>query len=164
MPITLPGLISSLGQKIIGVARHLKKRRFREISPSQALILYYFAAILVGAVALSLPLASHGAPLSFLDALFTATSAQCVTGLIVVDTGTKLTLFGQLVVLTLIQIGGLGITTFSVYLFFYLGRRIGMRGRWIIHETLLRTPVESLRDLIRGIILMALLIEGGSRE
>ncbi len=84
-------------------------------------------------------------PLSFLDALFTATSAQCVTGLVVVDTGTRLTLFGQLVVLVLIQVGGLGITTFSVYLFFYLRLGVGTRGRWIIQETLLHTPVDSLQ-------------------
>jgi trk system potassium uptake protein TrkH len=94
-----------------------------------------------------------------LDALFTATSAQCVTGLILVDTGTKLTLFGQCVVLALIQIGGLGIMTFSVYLFIYLKVGVSARGRWIIHETLMHTPVSSWRELIRGIFLMTLVIE-----
>jgi trk system potassium uptake protein TrkH len=137
-----------------------KPGRRRSLSPGVALICYYAGAILLGAVALSLPLASHGEPLSFLDALFTATSAQCVTGLIVVDTGTKLTLFGQLVVLLLIQVGGLGITTFSVYLFFYLRLGVGTRGRWIIQDTLVHTPVESLRDLIRGIFLLTMVIEG----
>ncbi len=138
----------------------VSKRRMREFSPNSALIAYYAAAILAGAVALSLPLAARGTPLSFLDALFTATSAQCVTGLAVVDTGARFTLFGQLVILLLIQIGGLGITTFSVYLFFYLGKGVGARGRWIIHETLLHTPVDSLRSLIRSIVLMTLAIEG----
>lgn len=136
------------------------KERITRIAPGPALILYYAAAILIGAVALSLPVAAHGDPLSFLDALFTATSAQCVTGLSVVDTGTRLTLFGQLVVLALIQVGGLGITTFSVYLFFYLRLGVGSRGRWIIQETLLHTPVDSLKDLIRGIFLLTLAIEG----
>ena len=83
-------------------------RRLKNLPPGEALILYYAASILLGALALCLPVAAHGEPLSFLDALFTATSAQCVTGLVVVDTGTKLTLFGQVVVLALIQIGGLG--------------------------------------------------------
>jgi len=135
-------------------------RQFKNISPGTALIAYYAGAILVGAVLLALPVAARGTSLSFLDALFTATSAQCVTGLVVVDTGSRLTLFGQLVVLALIQIGGLGITTFSVYLFFYLRLGVGTRGRWILHETLLHTPVESLRDLIRAIVGMTLVIEG----
>jgi trk system potassium uptake protein TrkH len=136
------------------------KERITKLAPGPALILYYAIAILVGSVALSLPMAAHGEPLSFLDALFTATSAQCVTGLIVVDTGTRLTLFGQLVVLALIQIGGLGITTFSVYLFFYLRLGVGSRGRWIIQETLLHTPVNSLKELVHGIILLTLAVEG----
>jgi len=136
------------------------QKRLRQIPPGQALILYYAVAILAGALLLSLPAAAHGTPLSFLDALFTATSAQCVTGLAVVDTGSKLTLFGQLVVLVLIQIGGLGITTFSVYLFFYLRLGVGTRGRWIIQETLLHTPVESMKDLIRAIFVLTIVIEG----
>jgi trk system potassium uptake protein TrkH len=135
-------------------------KRLKNVAPGSALISYYLIAIFLGAVLLSLPIAAHGMPLSFLDALFTATSAQCVTGLIVVDTGSRLTLFGQLVVLALIQIGGLGITTFSVYLFFYLRLGVGMRGRWIIQETLLHTPVESMRELIRAIFLLTVIIEG----
>jgi trk system potassium uptake protein TrkH len=135
------------------------QERLKKLAPGQALILYYAIAIFLGAVALSLPIAANGNPLSFLDALFTATSAQCVTGLVVVDTGTRLTLFGQMVVLVLIQIGGLGITTFSVYLFFYLRMGVGTRGRWIIQETLLHTPVGSLKDLIREILVLAIFIE-----
>lgn len=131
----------------------------KNLSPAQALVFYYAAAILLGTLLLVTPLAAHGEPLSFLDALFTATSAQCVTGLIVVDTGTKLSLFGQCVVLALIQIGGLGIMTFSVYLFIYLKVGVSGRGRWIIHETLMHTPVSSWRELIRGIFLMTLVIE-----
>ncbi len=136
-------------------------KHLKSLPPGQALFLYYAAAILLGALLLTLPAAAHGSPLSFLDALFTATSAQCVTGLSVVDTGSKLTLFGQLVVLALIQIGGLGITTFSVYLFFYLRLGVGTRGRWIIQETLLHTPVESMRELIQSIFLLTVIIEGG---
>ncbi|UCG38488.1 MAG: potassium transporter [bacterium] len=133
--------------------------RLRHLAPGQALILYYAVAILVGAAALSLPFASSGESLSFVDALFTATSAQCVTGLTVVDTGSGLSLFGQIVVLFLIQTGGLGITTFSVYLFFFLRLGVGTHGRWIINETLLHTPVCSLRELIGGIIRLALVME-----
>lgn len=134
-------------------------RRLQRLSAAQALVLYYGVAIFVGAVLLTLPIAAPGGGLSFLDALFTATSAQCVTGLVVVDTGTHLTVFGQLVVLTLIQIGGLGIMTFSVYLFFHLGMGVGAKGRWIINETLSHTPVKSLPDLIRRIFLLTAVAE-----
>ncbi|WP_316348630.1 TrkH family potassium uptake protein [Desulfuromonas acetoxidans] len=131
----------------------------KSLTPAQALVLYYGVAILAGALLLCTPLAAVGPHLSFLDALFTATSAQCVTGLSVVDTGTRLSGFGQGVVLALIQVGGLGITTFSVYLFIYLRVGVSIRGRWIINETLLPTPVSSWRDLIRSIFLTTLIIE-----
>jgi trk system potassium uptake protein TrkH len=135
------------------------RKTIESLSPAQALVFYYAAAILIGTLLLATPLAARGAPLSFLDALFTATSAQCVTGLIVVDTGARLTLFGQSVVLALIQVGGLGIMTFSVYLFIYLRVGVSARGRWIIHETLMHTPVSSWRELIKGIVFMTLAIE-----
>ncbi len=131
----------------------------KDATPAQTLMFYYAAAILAGTLLLATPLAAEGEPLSFLDALFTATSAQCVTGLIVVDTGTRLSLFGQGVVLLLIQIGGLGITTFSVYLFIYLRVGLSSRGRWIINETLMHTPISSWRELIRDIVAMTLVIE-----
>ncbi len=135
-------------------------QRLHKMSPGVVLMSYYLAAILLGACVLSLPVAAVGDPLPFIDALFTSTSAQCVTGLAVVDTGTRLSTFGQVVLLLLIQTGGLGITTFSVYLFFYLHIGVGTRGRWIIQDTLLHTPVDSLRKLIRGVFLMTLVIEG----
>jgi trk system potassium uptake protein TrkH len=135
------------------------RQKFRQLSIPQTLVLYYSLAILLGALLLATPLAANGAPLSFLDALFTATSAQCVTGLIVVDTGTKLTLFGQMVVLFLIQIGGLGIMTFSVYLFIYLRMGVSTRGRWIINETLMHSPIGTWRELIKSIFMLTLVIE-----
>jgi len=134
--------------------------KLKALTPGQLLIISYATAIAMGGLLLSLPMAAQGEPLSFLDALFTATSAQCVTGLIVVDTGSRLSLFGQMVVLALIQLGGIGVTTFSVYLFFYLRIGVGVRGRWMIHETLLHTPVGSLPELIREIILLTLAFEG----
>lgn len=134
-------------------------KRLKNFSPAQALMFSYVLAILTGAVLLATPLAANGTPLSFLDALFTATSAQCVTGLVVVDTGSRLSMFGQGVVLLLIQIGGLGITTFSVYLFIYLRVGVSARGRWIINETLLHTPISSWRELIKDIVVMTMVIE-----
>lgn len=134
-------------------------RRLGHLSPGTLLILYYATAIAIGSVLLALPVSSTGEPLPILNALFTATSAQCVTGLTVIDTGSDLTTFGQIVVLTLIQLGGLGITTFSVYLFFFLRRGVGAKGRWIINETLLHSPVDSLKDLLRLVIFLAFGIE-----
>jgi trk system potassium uptake protein TrkH len=133
--------------------------RIKAFSPAQALMFSYALAILTGAVLLATPMAANGKPLLFLDALFTATSAQCVTGLVVVDTATRLSLFGQGVVLLLIQIGGLGITTFSVYLFIYLRVGVSARGRWIINETLMHSPISSWRELINDIVIMTLIIE-----
>jgi len=137
-----------------------RKQSLPPLSPNWVLILYYGTAILLGALLLALPVAARGNRLSFIDALFTATSAQCVTGLVVVDTGSHLSLFGQLVVLLLIQIGGLGITTFSVYLFIYLRQGLGLQGRRLIQETLIHTPFASLKELIRNIFIFTLVIEG----
>ena len=136
-----------------------EKALLDRFTPAQALMFYYALTILLGALLLTTPWAAHGKPLSFVDALFTATSAQCVTGLSVIDIGTRLSGFGQFVVLMLIQIGGLGIMTFSVYLFIYLRVGVSIRGRWIINETLLHTPISSWRELIRDIFLMTLIIE-----
>jgi trk system potassium uptake protein TrkH len=141
------------------MAKPRKGHLLAKLSPASALALFFGASILIGALLLATPLASSGPPLSFIDALFTATSAQCVTGLVVVDTGSAFSLFGQLVILALMQLGGLGITTFSVYLFIYLRTGVGLRDRWIIHETLVHTPVQSLRELVRAVIHLTLVIE-----
>tara|TARA_R110002050_G_scaffold144206_2_gene269650 strand:- start:1008 stop:2804 length:1797 start_codon:yes stop_codon:yes gene_type:complete len=88
------------------------------LNPAQLFIVSFLAIILIGALLLMLPNATY-TDISFLDALFTSTSAVCVTGLIVVDTGTYFTLFGQSIILGLIQIGGLGILTFASYFSYF---------------------------------------------
>lgn len=99
----------------------MKTRLFHKgISPIRVLPLGYLGVICVGTLLLMLPAASYDAPLPFLDALFTATSASCVTGLVVVDTGTYFTPFGQAVVLLLIQVGGLGFMAVTTMLFLAL--------------------------------------------
>jgi len=124
-------------------------------------LLYAFAAlILAGAVLLSLPAcASDGAKTGFLDALFTSASAVCVTGLVVVDTGTHWTPLGQAVVLLLIQVGGFGFMTSATLLLLAFGRRIGLRGRLLIGETIGATHPGGLVSLIRRMALFALLAE-----
>ncbi|MFO7809760.1 MAG: TrkH family potassium uptake protein [Candidatus Delongbacteria bacterium] len=128
-------------------------------SPGQLLIFYYLLSILAGTILLSTQWASTSEPLSFIDSLFTATSAQCVTGLIVVDTGTRFTLFGQIVILALIQIGGLGIMTFSIYLFVYLKRNVSFRSRMIIQDTLMHTPISDWQNLTGKVIRMTVFFE-----
>lgn len=106
-----------------------------ELTPSQVLVIGFAVVILTGAFLLTLPFASaDGHRVRFLDALFTATSATCVTGLVVFDTGTKFTHFGQIVIISLIQVGGLGFMTFSTLLAFIIRRKIGLRSRTLMQE------------------------------
>lgn len=130
-------------------------------TPARVLVLGFAALILLGGVLLSLPAASRsGEGLDFLDALFTATSAVCVTGLVVVDTGTFFSPFGQLVILSLIQIGGLGFMTVATFLLIMSGRRIGLRERLVIQESLNVGTLSGLVKFSRNIVFLTLLIEG----
>lgn len=109
----------------------------RPAQTAKMLLLSFAVAIVIGTLLLSLPMATvEGFPdTGLIDALFTATSATCVTGLIVVDTGTHFTLFGQAVILVLIQLGGLGIMTYSVFLGLVLGRGAGLWQRDIVRDS-----------------------------
>lgn len=107
-----------------------------------------------------LPEASTDNGLRFVNALFTATSATCVTGLVVVDTGSALSSFGQLVVLGLIQVGGLGIMTISTLFLLVGGRRPSLAGRIVIHDTLTRGGGRSLYSILRDVVLFTIGIEG----
>jgi len=120
----------------------------------------FLAAIAVGTAALSLPAASTAEPLRFVDALFTATSAVCVTGLIVVDTATRLTLFGQLVVLTLIQLGGLGIMTVATALVLSAGGRLSLSTREGLLGSLGTATGLNQYVLIKVVFLTTVIIEG----
>jgi len=130
------------------------------LNPTRAIALSFAGIIMSGAVLLTLPWAASGRPLAFIDALFAATSATCVTGLSVMDIGTRLTLFGQLVVLTLIQTGGLGILTFSTFFLYVIGRRISIRDREAIDMTLRTMPVPDIVQIIPRIFLLVITIEG----
>jgi trk system potassium uptake protein TrkH len=138
----------------------LKKVKFPSLSPAQILALGFVAVIICGALLLTLPIASkNGHSLRFLDALFTSTSAVCVTGLVVVDTGTYFTRFGQFVIIALIQIGGLGFMTFSTLAAMFLGKKIGLKERILIQESFNQNNLAGLVRLIRNVILMTLIIE-----
>ncbi|MBO8126845.1 MAG: Trk family potassium uptake protein [Firmicutes bacterium] len=128
--------------------------------PAQILVLGFGILILLGAILLSLPIASSsGERLPFLDALFTSTSAVAVTGLVVVDTGTYFSLFGQLVILVLIQIGGLGFMTMTTLLALLLGKRISLRERLIMQEALNKLSLSGVVHLTVRVLQLAAAFE-----
>ncbi len=138
-----------------------KKKHNTGLTPSQVLVLGFAAAILFGALLLSLPWAAvHGGGTNFLDALFTATSAVCVTGLVVVDTGTYWSAFGKAVILLLIQVGGLGFMTFATMVFIALGKRISLRERLIIQEQQNQLTLQGIVRLTKHIIQVTMVVEG----
>ena len=130
------------------------------MSPASFLLLSFMTAMLAGAFLLMLPLSTTSGNITFIDALFTATSAVCVTGLTVLDTGAYFTLFGQIVILLLIQLGGLGIMTVSVVLFQFLGKIISFKHRMAMQETFAHTPRKDIYRLIKSIFVFTLLVEG----
>lgn len=130
-----------------------------QLRPITVLVFSFIGLIGVGAGLLALPEAALQR-LSFIDALFTATSAVCVTGLSVVDTGTDLTPFGQGVLLALIQLGGLGIMTFSTFILLLMGRRLSFRTHTIIAETHLGRSEFRPRRVLGLILALTLGLEG----
>ena len=137
--------------------KRLAKIKF---TPSRILVLGFASVILIGACLLIMPLASmEGQSLRFLDALFTATSAVCVTGLVVVDTGSYFNTFGQFVIISLIQIGGLGFMTFSTSIAMVLGKKIGLKERILIQESFNQFSLAGLVRLIRNVLLLTVAFE-----
>jgi trk system potassium uptake protein TrkH len=131
-----------------------------QLTPPQILVLGFAAIIIIGAMVLTLPISSAtGERLSFINALFTATSATCVTGLVVVDTGTYFSMFGQIVIITLIQIGGLGVMTMATLFAFALKKRISLKERLILQEAMNQGSMEGIVRLIRKVIRYSLTIE-----
>jgi trk system potassium uptake protein TrkH len=129
-------------------------------SPPRILVLGFAVIILLGAQLLRLPVASAtGEPTRWIDALFTATSATCVTGLVTVDTGTHYSTFGQIIILALIQIGGLGFMTMATLFAFFLKRRISLKERLILQEALNQSSIEGIVRLVRRVAIYALTIE-----
>lgn len=119
-------------------------------SPNQVVALTFAVLILTGALLLMLPFAGQqGEGLSFVDALFTATSASCVTGLVVVDTGTYFSTFGQIVLIALIQAGGLGLMLFATLFSVATGRKINLQDRMYIQASL-------NQDDMAGVVRMSL--------
>ncbi|MGE5633521.1 MAG: potassium transporter TrkG, partial [Caulobacteraceae bacterium] len=135
-------------------------RKRLKITPTQMIVVGFATIILAGGLLLNLPIASRdGQSVGFVNAIFTATSAVCVTGLVVVDTGTYWTVFGQVIIALLIQIGGLGFMTMSTLIALILGRKITLRERLLIQESLNQFDLEGLVRLTKNIIIATFTIE-----
>ncbi|WP_041808382.1 TrkH family potassium uptake protein [Evansella cellulosilytica] len=128
------------------------------MSPPQILALGFICTIIVGMLILKLPVSTvHG--ITWLDALFTATSATTVTGLVVLNTGSDFTIVGQIVIMVLIQIGGLGLMTFAIITVLVLGKRIGLRERVLIQEALNQHSIGGVVKLVKILFLFSITIE-----
>lgn len=132
-----------------------------DLNPAQILVLGFLTLILVGALLLSTPFVTQtGEATGFLKALFTSTSAVCVTGLVVVDTGTHWNVAGQIIILILIQIGGLGIMTMATSVAIIVGRKISLRSRLIMQEALNQFTIQGVVRLTKYIVITTFIIEG----
>lgn len=127
-------------------------------NPAISLITLFLIGIGVGTLLLKLPIATT-TPISWLDAAFTATSAMTVTGLVTLSTAYDFTYFGQVIIMLLIQIGGLGITTFAIFIFVLLGKKIGLKKRLAIQFMFNQTSLTGMVRLIRVVLVYSLLVE-----
>ena len=135
-------------------------RDARAISPARIIAVSFAIVIALGTLLLLLPACTApGKHTTFLDALFTATSASCVTGLVTVDTGTHWSTAGQLVIMLLLQIGGLGLVTFTTFFNVMIGRRLGLRSRILAQESVNGTGLENITLLVRMVVTASLLFE-----
>lgn len=131
----------------------------RFLNQTRIIVLSFLIVILVGSGLLMLPI-SHKASITYLDALFTATTATCVTGLSTIEISTALTPFGQVVVLLLVQIGGMGFMTIASATFVLLGHKFSLRERLNMREYLSETDMSGLRRLAVSVVKMTAIIEG----
>ena len=128
-------------------------------SPARISIIGFAILISIGTALLMLPSAMNTHSLGFVDALFTSTSATCVTGLVIVDTGKVFSAFGQLVILILIQTGGLGIMTISTLFILMAGRRPSLAGQIVIRDTFTQSGDRSVLSILRDVFLFTFAIE-----
>jgi len=133
---------------------------FKKLNPPQIVVISFLTAILIGSALLCMPLAAKsGERMPVIDGLFTATSATCVTGLTVRETGTYFSWFGKSVILVLLQMGGLGIMTFSTLFAIFLGRKLTIKENVVIQRTMAGNKVQNLNALIKYILFITFGIE-----
>lgn len=138
----------------------MEKQR-NTVSTTHIILLSFFIAILLGTLLLSLPISSaDGRPIPFLDALFTATTSTCVTGLVTLPTVSTWSVFGQVVILLLIQIGGLGVITIMSLIMVLLHKRMGLGDRLLLQDAFNLNSLSGLIRFVKKVVLGTLIIEG----
>lgn len=138
----------------------MKKRKL-SLSTSQIIMLSFFIAIIIGSILLAFPISSaNGKAIPYMDALFTATTATCVTGLVTVPTVTTWSTFGQIVILILIQIGGLGIITVMASFMIALHRKMGIGDRLLIQDAFNLNTLSGIVTFVKKVILGTFIVEG----
>jgi trk system potassium uptake protein TrkH len=139
----------------------MKEKSIFKLSTTHLIMLSFFVAILVGSILLALPISSaNGKAIPYIDALFTATTATCVTGLVTVPTVTTWSIFGQIVILILIQIGGLGIITIMTGIMMMLQKKMGLGDRLLIQDAFNLNTMSGLMQFVKKVILGTFLVEG----
>ena len=132
----------------------------KKISPGRVIVLGFAIVILLGAILLMMPISvNEGVIISFIDALFTSTSAVCVTGLIAVDTADTFTVFGRTIVALLIQIGGLGVTSVGVGFIILIGRKVSIKERTLVKEAMNLDSMKGIVKLVKSVLMMTLIFE-----
>ena len=136
------------------------RRRFA-LSTTQIILLSFLATVLIGSLLLSLPVStSDGNSVPYIDALFTATTSTCVTGLVTLQTVTTWSTFGQIVILILIQIGGLGVVTIMTGVMLLLNKKMGLGDRLLVQDSFNLNTMAGLTEFVKKVLFGTLLIEG----
>ena len=134
--------------------------RRKNTNPTRLIVGSFLAVILCGTLLLMLPVSNRdGQMLDMLDAMFTATSATCVTGLVVFDTYTQFSTFGQVVILLLIQVGGLGLVTLTTFFNIAVGRRLGFKSLRLASESINLSDASQARALLQFVMKVAFVFE-----
>jgi len=144
---------------ILGWLREEKIKTERQFQPAQFLAISFMIAIGIGTILLLLPFSTKSGHISFMDALFTSASAVCVTGLVVQDTAAFFTPAGKIIIMTLFQLGGLGIMTFSTLILLVAGKKISFKDRLIIQEGFHYSSLNNVRSLIKNVFIYSFSIE-----
>lgn len=135
------------------------KKKFK-LNGVQILALGFLVLILIGATLLSLPISSKsGEPTNFLDSIFTSTSAVCVTGLITLNTSTHWSIFGQTIIMILIEIGGLGFMSFAVLISLILGKKITLRERLVMQEAMNTHSIQGLVKMVKYVLIFTVSVQ-----
>lgn len=137
------------------------KKRKKSLSSVQIILLGFLGLVLLGSFLLSLPISSqNGQPIPYIDALFTATTSVCVTGLVTVTTAFTWSVFGQVVILVLIQIGGLGVVTVMAAFMIFLKKKMGMDDKLLISDSFNLSSMDGIVNFVKKVLTLTFVIEG----